>query len=323
MPVYNQLDLCRQCLASLEAQTFRDFKIILVDDGGTQDYQGLIGEFSNLKIGYNRNDKNLGAINNIFNTIFFPVQSDYVMSMHEDDLLHPEYLKIAVANLVANPQSVFIGSNCIFFDRRQDIDALVTLKPSSTSVEYAVPDFVRFLLQDNPFMLASVIYRSEVLKTAKQPDLKELSIACDRPFLIDLMKFRTCLILDEPLFFSRRHGKKDMRGRDLSWQQAFGLFEYYRNHLPQPLSLSDTKIFLIGATNNLLLTYRSLFLDRRSSRLNYIMEGERRGLIKFRYLNSKGCFGLLSMCLGSCLSFFLLNLVQKSRQFFKPSRFYV
>ncbi len=312
IPVYNQLELCRQCLQNLREQTFRDFLVVLIDDGGSQDYQGLVREFSDLQIEYRRNEKNLGAIRNIFYTIFYSVQSEYIMSMHEDDLLHIQYLEAAISALDTHSQSVFAGSNCIFFDRQKEIQELMNQKALDIgAVELSSVDFVRFLLKGNPFMLASVVYRASTLKTAKQPDLAGLSIACDRPFLVDLIGSRSCLVLNEPLFYSRRHGKKDMRGKDLDWRQAFKLFEYYRGKLPKELSAEDRKIFYTSSTNNLLLTYRTLFKDKRPGWFKFLKEGERQSLIKFFYLGRKGSFGILSVFLGSRASFYLIKLLQK------------
>ncbi len=320
IPVYNQPELCRQCLRSLKSQTFRDFGIVLVDDGGSRDYKGLIKEFPEQQINYERNEKNLGAILNIFYTIFYPVQTEYVMSMHEDDLLHPSFLERAVNVLDTHPQSEFAGSKGIFFDEEAEALKLAAKNELPVKVsEFGAADFVRFILGGSPFMLGSAVYRSQALLTAPKPNLAGLSVSCDRPFLVDLIGDNTCLVFNEPMFYSRRHGKKDMRGKDMDWQQVFGLYEYYRSRLPQPLSLKDQRLFLTSSTNNLLLSYRSLFPDKRPSRFLYIGEGKRRGLIKFDKLNSKGSFGLLSMCLGSTFSFYLLKAVQGLRQKIKPS----
>lgn len=316
IPVYNQVALCRECLSSLRAQTFQDFEVILVDDGSSSghDYRVLLGEFSDLTMRYERNSHNLGAIRNIFHTILYPVQTRYIMSMHEDDLLHPEYLRLAVQAMEASPRAAFIGANGYFFDTQKDVANPMGIDRTAVRVRtYDAPSFVRYLLQGNAFMLASVVYRTAALSRAQGPDLVRLSTACDRPFLVELLKSSTCLAFAERIFFSRRHGKKDMRGKDLNWEQIFALYEYYKAVLPQPLSAPDEKFFIRVATNDLLLTYRSLFPDKRPSFFKYIRTAKQRGLFVSSSIRLKGLFGLLSVVIGSELSFYLFKILSKLR----------
>jgi hypothetical protein len=283
----------------------------MVDDGGTEDYGILAAEFPSLSIRVERNEKNLGAIRNIFHTIFYPAGTEYVMSMHEDDLLHPDYLALAVAALGKAPEAAFAGSYAVFFDNATEL-AILERQPfvQVASQTLSAQDFVRFLLAGNPFMLASVVYRTSFVARATPPDLAGFSTACDRPFLVDMAKADGgAVVFSAPLFFSRRHGVKDMRGKDLDWQQILRLFLYYKQQLPTPLSDLDARLFGKSATNNLLLTYRSLFPNMRPSFWRFVREGQRQGLIRLRYINIRGMFGLLSVLLGSKASFYLMRVV--------------
>jgi glycosyltransferase involved in cell wall biosynthesis len=314
IPVYNQTELCRQCLRNLAMQTYQNFSVILLDDCSVENYFELVQEFPGLDITYIRNDKNLGAIKNIFHSIFYPVTSEYIMSMHEDDLLHKDYLAMTIGVLDAHPNSVFLGSNCVFFDAFEDIEKeIVRPLQKGGFKELSAQNLVRFFLHNNPFMLASIIYRTTFLKTEKQPWLEEMSTACDRPFLVELAKQGNCLALDQKLFFSRRHGLGDMRGKYLNWSHVFKLYDYYRRQLPEPIQASDARLFFSNSTNQLLLTYRTLLPNNRPNPFRYILEAKKKGLLNFSSLDSKGVFGIFSMAVGAKVSFYILKIFQKLR----------
>ena len=45
VPVYNVEDFLRQCLESIVQQSFRDFEIIIVDDGSTDSSRSIAEEY--------------------------------------------------------------------------------------------------------------------------------------------------------------------------------------------------------------------------------------------------------------------------------------
>ena len=116
IPSYNQTAFLERCLLYLEKQTFKDFSIIIADDCSTEDYKKVIAKFPNLKIKYQRNEKNLGAIQNIFHTITMPVESEYLLSLHEDDALaYPEYLEKSIEIMEKNKNIAFVTGKPYWF----------------------------------------------------------------------------------------------------------------------------------------------------------------------------------------------------------------
>ena len=117
IPVYNQPALARRALSYLVKQSYQDFLVIIQDDAGQADYQSLIKEFPSLPIEYRRHGKNLGAIQNMIYCLFAPSDSEFVMCLHEDDFLQPDYLATALAILEKNSDLAFIGSAAHFFQQ--------------------------------------------------------------------------------------------------------------------------------------------------------------------------------------------------------------
>lgn len=309
IPVYNQLELCRECLNTLDLQTCRDFSVVLLDDCSTQDYSSLVSEFANLNIVYKRNPQNLGAIQNIFQSIFYKVDSIYLMSMHEDDLLHPEYIQRALAVLDQNSSIAFVASNTKFFDESKDL--VSTSKQLDIQDGYSAQELTRLFLRGESVMLASVVYRVSALASASQPNLELFSTACDRPFLVELAKKGGCVVFLNKIFYSRRHGLVDMRSNKLNWQNLFALYEYYRNQLAEIDSKSDPQLLLQAATNDLIWSYHNLLKGNRPSLVQYVRHARTRGLFAFLHLRTKGYFGFLAILLGNHISFMLAGLVKK------------
>lgn len=48
IPVYNKQDFLKSCFDSIEAQTCRDFEVVLVDDGSSDASSRMCDEFARL-----------------------------------------------------------------------------------------------------------------------------------------------------------------------------------------------------------------------------------------------------------------------------------
>lgn len=48
VPCYNSKDFIRKCISSILAQSYRDFEIVLIDDGSTDGTSEILDEYANL-----------------------------------------------------------------------------------------------------------------------------------------------------------------------------------------------------------------------------------------------------------------------------------
>jgi glycosyltransferase involved in cell wall biosynthesis len=104
VPCYNGGCFLDQMLASLEAQTFRDFETVIVDDGSTE--PETIAMLSNLPAGIRVvRQENLGLAA-ARNTGFRDARADFVLPLDCDDALAPSFLTETVALLNAAPADV-------------------------------------------------------------------------------------------------------------------------------------------------------------------------------------------------------------------------
>ena len=297
IPCYNQTWLLERNLQYLEKQSFKNFDITIIDDQSTENYQETISKFPNLKIIYIRNDKNLGAMENIFNSIFYKNDSLYKIALHEDDVLHPQYLEKAINILDTNEKVVFVATLAKWFRNDEEFKKkFVESKDISDNISIInKTDFIRKILDGKHIMWDSVVYRNNILN--KNYDLKKYDVLCDRPFLASLIGNNFVAIIEDKSVFVRDHGENDNRGKNTTEEHCFNMMNFYKDSLPKPISKNDYKKFIIFSTNNLLNTYRGI-RNKKMGFCKFIKTGKNLGLIDLKYINKIGIFGMLKVIFG-------------------------
>ncbi len=99
IPAYNAATFLRTTLASARAQTYRNIEIIIIDDGST-DPTGIIAEQavredSRIRIVHQAN-QGVGAARN---TGLAEAKGEFIAPLDADDVWHPQYLALGVAEL--------------------------------------------------------------------------------------------------------------------------------------------------------------------------------------------------------------------------------
>ena len=101
IPVHNRLEYTRQCLACLMAQTYRKFRIIVVDDGSTDGTDLMIEqEFPDAVV--LRGDGNLWWTEATNWGVRYALQHrradrrDFVLTLNDDTRVNPDYLQTLV-----------------------------------------------------------------------------------------------------------------------------------------------------------------------------------------------------------------------------------
>lgn len=115
MPVYNGASYIQEAIASILAQTYRDFELIVGDNCSTDRTADIVAQFGDPRIRYERNEKNLGAAGNA-NRCLDRARGEYVSIFHHDDVMLPENLESKVRVLDLHPNVGFVHSNMSLID---------------------------------------------------------------------------------------------------------------------------------------------------------------------------------------------------------------
>lgn len=107
IPTYNRAADLRRCLGSLTAQTFKDFEVLVCDDGSTDDSAAVADEFAgrlNLSFG---TAENFGGPARPRNRGVAAARAPYIAFLDSDDWWAPAKLERSVAALEAGADIVY------------------------------------------------------------------------------------------------------------------------------------------------------------------------------------------------------------------------
>tara|TARA_A100000164_G_C21931025_1_gene785581 strand:- start:1233 stop:2600 length:1368 start_codon:yes stop_codon:yes gene_type:complete len=184
----------KKSINSVLNQTYKNFELIIIDDGSTDNSKNVIEKYSRnkkIKIIY-QNNKGLIVSNNIAMKI---CRGEYITRLDADDWLDPNFLQIMINSAVSNKSSAMIFCNYYLTNSRgQVID------------QFYRHEFKNVKLMDQPAHGACSLIKVKILKEIGGYDEQfKCHDGVDLWFKL-LGKYKVKNI-NLPLFFYRQHGK--------------------------------------------------------------------------------------------------------------------
>ena len=101
----------QRAIASVLAQNTAGFKLTVSDNSSNDEVQAMVQrEFEGVH--YVRRTPMLSAMQH-FNRCIDEVTADYVCLFHDDDLMHPDFVRVMHQTAAAQPQAVALGCNAV------------------------------------------------------------------------------------------------------------------------------------------------------------------------------------------------------------------
>ena len=113
IPVYNHQKALEKAIASIQAQTYRDVEIIVIDDGSTLEVR-IQSQIGNLQL-VRQENKGAPAARNAGLAL---AKGEYVICWDADVMAQPEMLEKMFRKLEQNPEASFVYSNHYFGHKR-------------------------------------------------------------------------------------------------------------------------------------------------------------------------------------------------------------
>ena len=241
IPTYNRAKLLPRAIKSVLNQTFKDFEVIIVDDGSTDNTEEVINEFQkhDKRIKYIRHEKNKGAAA-ARNTGIKIAQGEYIAFQDSDDEWLPEKLEKQMKIFESAPAEigvVYTGLWRMGNSRKVYIPSIKRVqKEGNIHIE---------LLNRNFIALPTVIIRKECFKKAGMFD-ECFPRFQDWELFIRISRVYKFKYIDEPLVNSYFTPISISTDRD-AFVKAFNLIlEKYHEDFTKDRKILSKHQYLIG-----------------------------------------------------------------------------
>jgi glycosyltransferase involved in cell wall biosynthesis len=154
IPCHNQARFVGDAIGSVLAQTYRNFEVVVVDDGSVDEPAKIVERFGVRCVRQERRGPSAAR-----NTGFRLTTGDYVVFLDGDNMLQPHALEANFHGFEDHPESAFVGGRYTY------IDELGARRPSNTLPDPKTPnDHYAALLAANYFGSPdNVMFRRSVL----------------------------------------------------------------------------------------------------------------------------------------------------------------
>lgn len=244
VPCYNQAQYLEEALESVLAQTYKNWECIVVNDGSPDHTEDIAKEWCNKDSRFKYFLKKNGGVSSARNAGIENSTGEYILPLDADDLIHPQYLELAVNSFRNNERVSLVYCKAEKFG----ID-----KGDWILDEY---NYRKLLLNNHIF--CSAIYRKECWIRACGYDERFKKGYEDWDFWIKILNEDSLVLqLQKKLFYYRT--KESSRTKDMQltdheterWHIYINNLKIYKERFISPISIINQNINL--ESQNILL----------------------------------------------------------------------
>jgi len=194
IPTYNRKGYLKHTLDSVFIQTYKDYEVVIVDDGSTDGTKEMV-ENSDYQLRYywHENQGEAAACNKLIEL----AKGKYISFVHSDDLLYPDSIERMVNAMLAEPEDVVVYGNYVRINKNGNDCGQSTKKLYSG-------DITKYLFENNIVHACGSLFPKKALQEVGGLDTT-LKVSYDYKMELQLsLKYRF-IGLDKPTFMRRRH----------------------------------------------------------------------------------------------------------------------
>jgi glycosyltransferase involved in cell wall biosynthesis len=204
IPTYNRADLLINTIESVLAQRFKDFELLVIDDGSTDDTRELVNSFcdsTNIRYIYQEN-KGVGAARN---TGIKNARGEWIAFLDSDDLWLPNHLQSHYQLITSRGAEVsWIHSGYIFFnDKGNQFPGFG--RPLSGDV------FAELVRNGNFMNMNTITIQNNIIQNYLFNESRDLPPSEDRELWIRLAAFNQVDYIPKVTCLTRMHSGRSVQ----------------------------------------------------------------------------------------------------------------
>jgi len=194
IPTYDRKYYLKETLSSILAQTYKDYEIIMVDDGSTDGTGEMVKNSGyNLRYYWHENQGEAATCNKLVKF----AQGKYISFAHSDDLLYPDSIERMVNAAIAETEDVVVYGSYVRIDEHSNVCGRSKKKLYSGYITQRV-------FEDNIVHACGSMFPRKALEEIGGFDTS-LRVCQDYKLELQLsLKYRF-IALNKPTFMRRRH----------------------------------------------------------------------------------------------------------------------
>lgn len=210
MPIYNSERYLVDCLESIRSQTFENFEVLMIDDGSTDTSLEILNKYVILDNRFQiRHQKNQGSGRTRNNAIDWAMktESQYIIWIDADDIVHPNYLKDLYHTLIEHPECDMV--QCGYTSNEAELTQIETKGNLSNKILNNISLMTEMISGNSGIdfqLLWNKIYDKELYRNVRMRITENFSgrMQDDVNILFQIYKqSKGCYLLYEKLYFYR------------------------------------------------------------------------------------------------------------------------
>lgn len=184
IPTYNRSDLLDICVNSALSQTYRNIKIIIIDNGHQDGKIKLLYENKDARLSYIGNNNNLGLIGSINKGIeLMPKEITWCTIVCDDDALHADYVKESLIAIKEYNAKSIADCHRIFVDE----DGNKISEAIRVASEVSATEYIKGRLEaSRQTYLTGILFNREIFKKIGGYPRFTTGMASDDAFIFSL-----------------------------------------------------------------------------------------------------------------------------------------
>jgi glycosyltransferase involved in cell wall biosynthesis len=218
----NRSGYLARIIPTILAQTFRDFELLILDNASTDDTAAVVKSFADPRVSYFRHAENIGGYPNL-NASIDMARSEFLIILHDDDLLEPELFAREVEALRADPGLAMVTCDGHLIDADDTVTSARAL--GLPTRDFQPLEYVEaYVLHGRSLFLPAHMYRLSRLRALGLRFQPEIGNGADAFFVNRLNLTERIRFLGEPLFRYRVHTGQWCRQLHAALRSGFQLW---------------------------------------------------------------------------------------------------